>query len=200
MYKQENWYLYLLKFTSLSTIGNMSGVLWICALNLVLIIILIPFYYWAKDQEPDSNRFIFFKNSILFCYGTFVIRFILSMLVWILISSTNEVLTFSKALENPVSYFFSLLFLLIPPLMLYICLYQWGKEGEKKSLNKLVLTKEFFSGTKDTSHARLYPVFWMLRRVLFVSIVFILKDYDYYISLGALASIQALYLGYIFFK
>ena len=194
-YKMDNWYLYLLDFVSLKSLINLSGLLWLILFMFSVALIWVPFFFCARDQEPNSNRYQFFKNSILLFVGSFPLRLLLLSFNSILLSSLNEISSLKNILST--SYLFSMFLLITVIAIFLVWIIKWWQIRLKENTEHLKLTKELFNGIRDYPPARFYPIMWISRRILFVWAALFLKEKSHYISWIILGSVQIIYFLYI---
>ncbi|CAI2380290.1 unnamed protein product [Moneuplotes crassus] len=196
-YKQENWYLYLLGFKSGSSISNATDFIFVMFLILMIAIIVIFLYLCGKDQEPDSDRFQFFREcKNLFLCGIWL-QIICTSYIFLLMISVEEVQTISSLNDNRTSFIFASCSILACVLLLIFSIYKWWECRLLESLNDLWYTKILFIGTKDYAPARFFIIVWLSRRLLFTSLALSTYEFDKNILFGILIIIQLAYLSYV---
>ena len=202
--KLSNHALEDVKIYSDSTIKNSSPFFWSIIIVVLFHFFVFIFAKFLSKWRPIGRwacftkmlQWIFSKMLIMLTFG-YYIRAILEMNQYLLISLTNELYYFHHSnTAELVSLVFAFFILSMCILIILIVLYLIFKMNSNVQEGKSMLG-EFFSGVKLQRKFRLYVVFLLARRIIFVVLLITLVSVPSRILIWIVGLIQLWYIIYI---
>ena len=207
-----------------STFYNNIGMLSLFVLVWVLHLISFLLYLWAKDGRNWVKRLIIkiFNFFMLNAY----IRFFIEVYTFILLASMFEVKYYIKSSKGSwISAIVSGLLILISILFILVAVWSWIKTRNTTLLDSKWLTRELYSGIKDWNHfqptrtirynqnttysqpgvsnkvkiARIFILAFLLRRLILITIIVLMDEFDYGLAISSMITLQIGYLVLIIY-
>ena len=172
--------------------GCIISILWFIPLHWLLLLCSFASEKRNCVQKLISKTFTYFTFSIY-------IRVLIQTYVFIVLSTMYEIknyMYYNKGKRSSVIIAFSIF--IIWPLLILISIFSWFSHKDKIKIDEKGYTREFYSGIKKIESqkendeqaqadlnkirwARLYPIIYLLRRFIQVSLIVFLHDVDFYI-------------------
>jgi hypothetical protein len=103
-FPQTNWYLFLLNIDDGSAFVNLRELTFtLCIIGVIYILFALS-YSCTKDQEPDSNRHVFFKKCYDFVATKLIVRTLMLGYMYLLICSLSEIAHTDRIIHGFPSY------------------------------------------------------------------------------------------------
>ena len=197
-YKQQNSYLYLLELKSGSAFVNIldltttvGAVVWIHIILFVVFIIL----HKANKLEKVKKVILKVLGSLTFGFylGVLLETYLLFWLVEFSEIHYQKIKGIQNLKSTVISYW--ILFLMI--MFILLTFWQWIKSRTTEDLEKLKFFKVLVDGMKPKWIWRAYWLLFLIRRTLFLAIIFLIDDLEMIGKVILFVIIQVFYLGYI---
>ena len=197
-YSQRYSYLYLVDLKSGSSLYNISGLLlmsWILFLMHLTIWIINDLS--LKEISPTGFLKMSHRLVNYLSFGIYI-RWILLSFMFLLISSIPEVANSSTLSSHRSSYYFACIVVALWVIFFTVfvilkCLF-FTKDGE---IENTTYCKELFRGFKQNRISRVYYGVFLLRRLLFIFIIYSTDSLSAKVKLIAIITFQVLYLIYL---
>lgn len=196
-FMESNKYLSLMNIADGSALANMTSFIFTFSTFILVIALIFPGYAYTKDQEPDTNRHKMFRKLIGKATSKLILRALMLSYVFIMICCASELAHTTRITKGYFSYIFAFAIFCLCAGFIVLAFIIWLIAIKQANYEKLFYSKEFFSGIKNHWSARTYTIMWLLRRFLFVSTVFLLKDADIIYKFAILITSQLLYIIYL---
>lgn len=105
-YPQNNWFLYLLGMGSRSSLVNTTKLLLVVSIVGVVTIIITLFYFSVSYQRSERNCPKIFSKLLKYSL-TAIVSLMLLTLVFLLMTSLNEIIEINSVLDETISYAYS---------------------------------------------------------------------------------------------
>jgi cysteine-rich repeat protein len=194
---QQYSYLKLIGIEYGSTLYNVTGLLFI----IVLILIVHTIFYFINDmtleKKSESSWMKFTHLIVNYLSFSIYLRMFMLCFLFLLCWSIPEIRRFKNSSDNFESYIFATLVLVLTfaltiTITIIIC-----KTPNETEVSQMKLAKEIFYVIKKNKLARSYWAVFLLRRLLFVLVVFSMYSVDSSIKHILFTSVQTFYLCYI---
>ena len=203
-YNINNSSLEVCELKSLSTVYNtFSFVIFIIYIIIVHVLIfvlrkiLLNYQSTGKWRRLINVLKIFILKSYNILTFSLYIRMILEINEYFLISSLNEIYSFSAEHGDLIfSFIFSIFIILFSILLILLTIYLAfsSYQVDEESQNKL---GEFFDGLKTSRICKMYPSLLLIRRLIFVVFWIVLQSAPSRVPIGILLPFQIGYLTLI---
>ena len=199
-FRQPNQYLHLLSLNSGSAFVNiidlMTTVLIIVAIEILLLIIYVILKITNKFAKIKS---ILWKILEMLTFG-FYIGVCWETFILFLIVDISEIYYQNKTqIVNKSSTVMSYVIATIILSFIALTFWQWWKSRKPEVFKTQKYFVTLVKGFKPSWIWRSYWLMFLIRRTLFILVIFILQEYEMMLRISIFASIQGVYFGYIIF-
>ena len=197
-FKQPNSYLFLLQLNSGSAFVNILDLTTTVGFVIgIHILILVLFVIFTKINKCRRLKDISLKILKMLTFG-FYIGVLLESFILFLVVDISEIHYQNKSgIQNTASWVMSYLIVTFIILFMLLALWQWWKSRKQEVLEKLTYFATLVEGFKASWIWRSYWLVFLIRRFLFIVIIFFMEDYDMMKRIALFVTIQALYFFYI---
>ena len=197
-FKQPNSYLFLLQLNSGSAFVNILDLTTTVGFVIgIHILILVLFVILTKINKCRRLKDISLKILKMLTFG-FYIGVLLESFILFLVVDISEIHYQNKSgIQNTASWVMSYLIVTFIILFMLLTLWQWWKSRKQEVLEKLTYFATLVEGFKASWIWRSYWLVFLIRRFLFIVIIFFMEDYDMMKRIALFVTIQALYFLYI---
>lgn len=194
-YSQTNPVLNFIGLESGSTVINIYIILLLFIILVMFHLILAPIYCCVKNGDGwCAKATTWFIEGMSF---TVYIRLILEAYILFMLASVSEIERMNKSSGMQFRSFITAIALAVLCLaFLTLWIIHWIKYGTSPYVTESKF-RTFYSGLKDTKLCRFFNNMFMIRRIIFVTLLIMLYENDKMIRLYWLTGVQLLYVVYM---
>ena len=197
-FKQQNSYLYLLELKSGSAFVNILDltttvgfVIWIH------IILLIIFAVLHKLGRFSVVKKVILKILEMLTFGFYIGVWLETYLLFLLVEFSEIHYQNKSGVKNLKSTVMSYVILFFMLLFISLAFWQWLKSRTTENLERLKYFKLLVEDMKPKWIWRAYWLLFLLRRTVFLAIIFFMGELEMIVKVILFVIIQIFYLGYI---
>ena len=196
-FKQQNSYLYLLQLNSGSAFVNIVDLSTTVGFVICFHVAIVILYAILRR----IRRFTFLKKILklieMLTFGFYVGVLLETFILFLLVDMSEIHYQIKKESKNLNSTILSYIILSFIFLFMLLSFWQWWKSRNPE----VFATQKYFvilvDGFKASWICRSYWLIFLIRRALFVTIIFFMEDYNMMFKIIIFVAIQALYFTYI---
>ena len=197
-YKQQNSYLYLLKLESGSAFVNILDLTTTVGFAIgVHIILLIIYAILHKLNKLQWLKKIILKVIEIMSFGFYIGVFLETYLLFCLVEFSEIHYQNKNGIKNLKSTIMCYVILAFMMLFILLTLWQWCKAKTVEGLEKLKYFKLLVDDMKPKWIWRAYWLLFLLRRTVFLAIIFFVDELEMIGKVILFVVIQTAYLAYI---
>ena len=176
-----------------STFANNFSLICIILISVAIHSLFLLIHKLLKHFVKSKKCVSCLEKTYQFFAFSLYVRIILEANVFLLLSSFSEL--FEMDTSNFISLWFAFIGGWVCITFISLSLINYSIHKDTKEMDDYIPLKEFFSGIGDKRNARLYPTFFLIRRLIFVAWLIFGKSFINIILISPMIIIQVVYLA-----
>ena len=197
-FKQPNSFLFLLQLNSGSAFVNIIDLTTTVLIVVgVEIIILIIYVILRKTNKFQTLKSVMLKIFEMLTFGFYIGVWLETFILFLLVDFSEIHYQNKNGIKNLKSTVMSYVITALILSFILLALWQWWKSRKPEVFETQKYFVTLVEGFKASWIWRSYWFIFLIRRTLFIAIIFFMEDYKMMIKVSLFVSIQGLYFLYI---
>ena len=197
-FKQPNSFLFLLQLNSGSAFVNIidltTTVLIVVGVEIILLIIYVIL---RKTNKFQTLKSVMLKIFEMLTFGFYIGVWLETFILFLLVDFSEIHYQNKNGIKNLKSTVMSYVIAALILSFILLALWQWWKSRKSEVFETQKYFVTLVEGFKASWIWRSYWLVFLIRRTLFIAIIFFMEDYKMMVKVSLFVSIQGLYFLYI---